>query len=115
MEIGRSVGVGEGSAVLCCAVQIFCHYFLKNEFFSVFLMFLPGYTTQLKRRKDGNPFMDDDALEQQLTQEWKDEDMSELIEKEEKVTAAILPVSPHCMPAITAFSSLIIYNTKSHC
>ena len=42
---------------------------------------------QLKRRKDGNPFMDDDALEQQLTQEWKDEDLSELVEKEEKVTS----------------------------
>jgi hypothetical protein len=39
----------------------------------------------LKRRKDGNPFMDDDTLEQQLTQEWKDEDLSELIDKEEKV------------------------------
>jgi hypothetical protein len=29
--------------------------------------------------------MDDDTLEQQLTQEWKDEDLSELIDKEEKV------------------------------
>jgi hypothetical protein len=43
--------------------------------------------------------MDDDALEQQLTQEWKDEDLSELIEKEEKVTTDIVPVSLYCMLA----------------
>ena len=29
--------------------------------------------------------MDDDALEEQLTQEWKEEDLSGLIDKEEKV------------------------------
>ena len=34
--------------------------------------------------------MDDDALELQLTQEWKDEDLSELIDKEEKVTSKCL-------------------------
>ena len=30
--------------------------------------------------------MDDETLEKQLTLEWKDEDLSEQIEKEEKVT-----------------------------
>lgn len=51
--------------------------------------------------------MDDDALEQQLTQEWKDEDLSELIEKEEKVTTDILPVSLCCMLADIAISSYL--------
>ena len=76
----------------------------SSSFLTLPYLTLPGYTVQLKRRKDGNPFMDDDALEQQLTQEWKDEDLSELIEKEEKVTTDILPVSLCCMLADIAVS-----------
>jgi hypothetical protein len=34
------------------------------------------FEEKLKRRKDGNPFMDDDALEKQLALEWDQEDIS---------------------------------------
>jgi hypothetical protein len=53
--------------------------------------------------------MDDDALEQQLTQEWKDEDLSELIEKEEKVITDIHSVFLYCMLADIAISHYLLH------
>ena len=41
--------------------------------------------------------MDDDTLEQQLTQEWKDEDLSELIDKEEKVRRSLTVCLTVCL------------------
>lgn len=41
--------------------------------------------------------MDDDTLEQQLTQEWKDEDLSELIDKEEKVRRSLTVCLSDCL------------------
>ena len=66
-------------------IHYFSHDFTLSYIFQKinFIIFL--LEKQLKRRKDGNPFMDDDALEEQLTQEWKEEDLSGLIDKEEKV------------------------------
>jgi hypothetical protein len=63
----------------------FCDFICLSLRPSLSLSLPVSCVLQLKRRKDGNPFMDDDTLEQQLTQEWKDEDITELMEKEEKV------------------------------
>ena len=52
-------------------------------YFSFYLRF--SYN-QLKRRKDGNPFMDDETLEKQLALEWRDEDLtSASLDKEDEI------------------------------